>query len=699
MKFKIKSKFKPSDDQPKAIEKLVGGIKSGRHDQVLLGVTGSGKTFTVANVIAKTQKPTIVIAHNKTLAAQLTQEFREFFPENAVEYFVSYYDYYQPEAYLPNTDTYIEKEATVNEEIDRLRNSATQSILSRDDVIVVASVSCIYGLGSPEYYQANMIDLAVGTEISRTGLMRKLLDLQYKRSDTELLRGTFRPRAETLEIMPANLEVVYQIVLAPLERSSSLTGVEDEKVSKINVLHKVNRNILEGLEELAIYPAKHYIVPQDILQNAIKEIEKELEERLKYFRENGKILEAERLSRKTRYDLEMIREVGYCNGIENYSRFFEVRHAGSAPFTLLDYFAYRFGKDYLMVIDESHVTVPQIGGMYEGDKSRKNSLIEYGFRLPSARDNRPLKFDEFEKKMLQTIYTSATPAKYELDKSAEGSFPCGYLDKGATLAQHRNVVEQIVRPTGLIDPEVVLKPTQNQIDDLMQEIEKRIAQGERTLVTTLTKKMAEDLSSYLAEKHIRIKYLHSDVETLERITILKELRQGKFDVLVGVNLLREGLDLPEVSLVAILDADKEGFLRSEVSLIQTIGRAARNVNGKVIMYADNITGSMKRAIDETARRRKIQLEYNRVNGITPKTIEKEIKSIMTDEMSLRAKRDNLSFDPIEQELSEVDLRSLVKQKESEMKLAAQDMRFEEAAIIRDQLIALKKSARFFSRSR
>ena len=699
MKFKIKSKFKPSGDQPKAIEKLVGGIKSGRHDQVLLGVTGSGKTFTVANVIAKTQKPTIVIAHNKTLAAQLTQEFREFFPENAVEYFVSYYDYYQPEAYLPNTDTYIEKEATVNEEIDRLRNSATQSILSRDDVIVVASVSCIYGLGSPEYYQANMIDLAVGTEISRTGLMRKLLDLQYKRSDTELLRGTFRPRAETLEIMPANLEVVYQIVLAPLERSSSLTGVEDEKVSKINVLHKVNRNILEGLEELAIYPAKHYIVPQDILQNAIKEIEKELEERLKYFRENGKILEAERLSRKTRYDLEMIREVGYCNGIENYSRFFEVRHAGSAPFTLLDYFAYRFGKDYLMVIDESHVTVPQIGGMYEGDKSRKNSLIEYGFRLPSARDNRPLKFDEFEKKMLQTIYTSATPAKYELDKSAEGSFPCGYLDKGATLAQHRNVVEQIVRPTGLIDPEVVLKPTQNQIDDLMQEIEKRIAQGERTLVTTLTKKMAEDLSSYLAEKHIRIKYLHSDVETLERITILKELRQGKFDVLVGVNLLREGLDLPEVSLVAILDADKEGFLRSEVSLIQTIGRAARNVNGKVIMYADNITGSMKRAIDETARRRKIQLEYNRVNGITPKTIEKEIKSIMTDEMSLRAKRDNLSFDPIEQELSEVDLRSLVKQKESEMKLAAQDMRFEEAAIIRDQLIALKKSARFFSRSR
>jgi len=659
--FKIKAKFKPSGGQPEAIEQLVRGIKAGKHDQVLLGVTGSGKTFTVANVIEKTQKPTLVIAHNKTLAAQLTQEFREFFPNSAVEYFVSYYDYYQPEAYLPTTDTFIEKEATINEEIDRLRNSATQSILSRDDVIVVASVSCIYGLGSPEYYQANTIDLKEGDSVSRTDLMRKLLDLQYARSDTELARGTFRPRAEILEVMPANQEVIYQIVFAA------------DRISKISVLHKVNRNILEKLDELTVFPAKHYIVPPNILESALSGIEKELEQRLGYFRKSGKILEAERLSRRTRYDLEMIHEAGYCNGIENYSRYFEHRSEGEPPFTLLDYFEARFGKDYLMVIDESHVTVPQVGGMYEGDKSRKDALVEYGFRLPSSRDNRPLKFREFERKMPQTIYTSATPAKYEFEKSGKP-------------------IEQIVRPTGLVDPEVEVRSTVGQIDNLITEIENRVAQGERTLVTTLTKKMAEDLSGYLAEKRIRVKYLHSDVETLERIQILRQLREGKFDVLVGVNLLREGLDLPEVSLVAILDADKEGFLRSEVSLIQTIGRAARNVNGKVILFADNITGSMRRAIDETARRRKIQMDYNKKHNITPKTIEKEIKSIVAEVKSQ-------SLDLIEKELSEVDLRSLIRQKELEMKQAADDLRFEEAAIIRDQLIALKKSARFFRRAR
>ncbi|MDH4358848.1 MAG: excinuclease ABC subunit UvrB [Candidatus Berkelbacteria bacterium] len=660
--FKIKSKFKPSGGQPKAISKLVEAIIAGKQDQVLLGVTGSGKTFTVANVIEKTQKPALVIAHNKTLAAQLTQEFREFFPDNAVEYFVSYYDYYQPEAYMPTTDTYIEKEATINEEIDRLRNSATQSILSRDDVIVVASVSCIYGLGSPEYYQANTIALRLGESILRTDLMRDLLDLQYTRSDVELARGTFRPRAETLEIMPANLEVIYQIIFA------------GDEISKINVLHKVNRNIIEKLDELTIFPAKHYIVPQNILGGALHGIEKELEERLEYFRKAGKILEAERLSRRTRYDLEMVREIGYCNGIENYSRYFERRNEGEPPFTLLDYFESRFGKDYMMIIDESHVTVPQIGGMYEGDKSRKNALIEYGFRLLSSRDNRPLKFREFERKMPQTIYTSATPAKYELGKVKN------------------KTVEQIVRPTGLVDPEVEVRPTGGQIDSLVAEIEARVAKGERTLVTTLTKKMAEDLSGYLAEKHIRVKYLHSDVETLERIQILRQLREGKFDVLVGVNLLREGLDLPEVSLVAILDADKEGFLRSDVSLVQTIGRAARNINGKVILYADNITGSMRRALDETARRREIQLKYNKIHGITPKTIEKEIKSIVAE-----VKSQELDF--VEKELSEVDLRSLIRQKEAEMKQAAEELRFEEAAIIRDQLIALKKSARFFRKVR
>lgn len=660
--LKIKSKFKTSGDQPRAIEGLVKLIETGHHDQVLLGVTGSGKTFTVANVIAQTKKPTLVIAHNKTLAAQLTQEFREFFPDAAVEYFVSYYDYYQPEAYLPNTDTYIEKESTVNDEIDRLRNSATQAILSRDDVIVVASVSCIYGLGSPEFYEQSAIELKVGQKTSREEIMRKLIGMQFTRNDQELLRGSFRVRGELIEIMPSDREVIYRIHL------------EDGQIKSIEHVHKINLNVLKSVQQLEIFPAKHYLVPPDVMADALAEIERDLEEQLKKFRKEGKILEAERLSRRTRYDIEMIEHIGYCNGIENYSRYFERRAPGSRPFTLIDYFKKRFGNDFLMVIDESHVTVPQVGAMYEGDRSRKEALVEYGFRLPAAKDNRPLKFDEFEKLQPQTIYVSATPAKWEIDRSG------------------KNVVEQIVRPTGLIDPEVEIRPTSSQIDDLVQEIEKRVKVKERILVTTLTKKMAEDLTAYLLEKKIKVRYLHSDVETLERIEILTELRQGKFDVLVGVNLLREGLDLPEVSLVAILDADKEGFLRSETSLIQTIGRAARNVNGKVILYADYVTGSMKRALDETERRRRIQLKYNKDHSITPQTIQKEIKSIVEGIQTH-------ALDNVEQMLKETDIKTLVREKERQMKEAAAEMRFEEAAVIRDQLIQLRKSSRFTQRVR
>jgi len=661
-KFKLKAKFRPSGDQPKAINQLVDGVKSDLKNQVLLGVTGSGKTFTVANVIEKTQKPALVIAHNKTLAAQLTQEFREFFPDAAVEYFVSYYDYYQPEAYLPTTDTYIEKEATINDEIDRLRNSATQAILSRRDVIVVASVSCIYGLGSPEYYGANLFALDVGQAISRFDILRKLISLRFVREELELKRGSFRLRADNIEIMPSDKEVIYQIKLL------------DNKVIEINVLHKINRNLIERLSHLDIFPVGHYLIPEDIKTQAIKEIKEDLEERLKYFQKAGKILEAERLSRRTNYDLEMIEQVGYCNGIENYSRYFERRAAGSPPYTLLDYFKRSFGQNYLLIIDESHVTIPQIGGMYEGDKSRKDALIEYGFRLPSARDNRPLKFDEFEKRMPQTIFISATPAKYEIQKS-----------KG-------RIVEQIVRPTGLVDPEVLVRKTSGQIEDLVSEIRRRVKNKERTLITTLTKKMAEDLTNFLSGQQIKVRYLHSDIETLQRIEILSSLRKGDFDVLVGVNLLREGLDLPEVSLIAILDADKEGFLRSETSLIQTIGRTARNVNGKVILYADSITGSMKRAISETERRRKIQLEYNKKHKISPRTIEKEIKSIT---VGMKVSR----IDPVEQDLSKVNIRSLIKSKEAEMKQAAEDLRFEEAAILRDQIIELKKAAGFFNKVR
>ncbi|OQA51906.1 MAG: UvrABC system protein B [candidate division WS2 bacterium ADurb.Bin280] len=661
-KFKLSSKFNPAGSQVEAITNLARNIETGVKNQVLLGVTGSGKTFTVANVIEKVQKPTLVIAHNKTLAAQLTQEFREFFPNNAVEYFVSYYDYYQPEAYLKNSDTYIEKEATVNEEIDRLRNSATTSLMLRKDVVVIASVSCIYGLGSPEFYKQILQTIKTGDEIPRESIIRSLVDLQYVRNDVQISRGNFRVRGRNIEFMPADKEVIIRI------------SYEDDRISSIDVLDVLSREVIERLNELTIFPAKHYVMPKSVIDEAVTKIERDLEKQLKIFRNENKIIEAERLSRRSRYDIEMIKEVGYCNGIENYSRYFENREAGSRPFTLIDYFKNNFGNDFLLVIDESHVTVPQIGAMYEGDKSRKDALVEYGFRLPSSRDNRPLKFKEFEQMMPQTIFMSATPAKYEKEVS-EG-----------------RVVEQIVRPTGLVDPQIDVRPTKGQIADLESEITQRIARTERVLVTTLTKKMAEDLTAYLEEKNIKVRYLHSDVETLNRIRLLKDLRLGKFDVLVGVNLLREGLDLPEVTLVVVLDADKEGFLRSETSLIQTIGRAARNINGRVILYADHVTGSMQRAIDETARRRNVQIKYNIAHNITPKTIEKKITSMVEDEKTL-------PLDAVEKELSEEDLTFLIKQKENEMKVAAKELRFEEAAIIRDQVTSLKKSKKFFRKVR
>lgn len=661
MGFVIKSRFQPGGSQPEAIKKLSANVLSGEKNQILLGVTGSGKTFTIANVIAKTQRPTLVIAHNKTLAAQLTQEFREFFPQNAVEYFVSYYDYYQPEAYLKNSDTYIEKEATVNDEIERLRNAATTALASRNDVIVVASVSCIYGLGSPEFYQRMMLSLKVGDTKSRDEIVRRLIDLQYARNDTDLIRGNFRLRGQNIELMPADREIIIQIKL------------EQDKVIGIAILNKVTRDVIEDLPEVVVFPAKHHVMPKEIVETALREIEIDLEKQLEKFRKENKIVEAERLARRTRYDIEMIREIGFCSGIENYSRYFEDRLPGSRPYTLIDYFIRNFGQEFLLVIDESHVTIPQIGAMYEGDKSRKDSLVEFGFRLPASRDNRPLKFSEFEQMMPQTVFMSATPAVYEKGRSG------------------KNIIEQIVRPTGLVDPEVEIRPIKNQVSNLESEIKQRVESGERTLVTTLTKKMAEDLSGYLKEKKFKVKYLHSGVDTLDRIVILRDLREGKFDVLVGVNLLREGLDLPEVSLVVVLDADKEGFLRSETSLIQTIGRAARNINGKVILYADSVTTSMKKAINETSRRRKIQLDYNRKYDITPKTIEKEIKSIVSyvDE----------PLDDVEKQMSQADIKSLIGIKELEMKKAAEELRFEEAAIIRDQLISLKKASKFFNKTR
>lgn len=648
MKFEINSKYKPAGDQPQAIEKLVKGLKEGNKYQTLLGVTGSGKTFTMANVIEKMQKPTLVIAHNKTLAAQLVSEYRAFFPKNAVEYFVSYYDYYQPEAYLANTDTYIEKDLEINQEIDRLRHASTQALLTRKDVIIVASVSCIYGLGSPEVYQKTFMLLEVDQEIERDDIVKKLIDMYFTRSDI-LVRGKFRISGETIDIMPADKEVIIRVELS------------SNTIKKITILDALTMEKLSQEKKMAIYPAKHFVVEETIKEKAYKNIEKELEDRLKYFDKAGKITEAERLNRRTRYDLEMLREVGYCSGIENYSRHLSDRLPGQAPYTLMEY----FGKDFLTIIDESHVTLSQLHGMYAGDESRKKSLIDYGFRLPSAYDNRPLKFPEFVERTKQVIFTTATPGKFEKENS-------------------KQIIEQVIRPTGLIDPEVIVKKTENQIKDLMLEVKERAKRNERVLVTAITKKMAEELSEYLTEAGIKAEYLHSEVDTLDRIGILDKLREGKIDCLVGVNLLREGLDLPEVSLVAILDADKEGFLRSDVSLIQTIGRAARHVSGKVILYADNITGSMRRALDETNRRRKIQIAYNKKHGITPQTIKKELGSIIDHELNPEPAKEFVKIENLE------DIPKVLKQKQAEMKKLAQELKFEQAALLRDEIVQLRK---------
>lgn len=649
--FKIVSKNKPAGDQPKAIQELTEGIRKGYSHQTLLGVTGSGKTFTVANVIEKIGKPTLVIAHNKTLAAQLTNELRELFPHNSVNYFVSYYDYYQPEAYIPSSDTYIGKEAMINDEIDKLRHAATTALLTRKDVIVVASVSCIYGLGAPETYAENIFHLKVGSSLDRNTFVRKLIELQYTRTNSDLKRGTFRLRGDQWEIMPPDRELIYLLEVKKGEIIS---------IFEITPAEGFRKEKTPSLKEVYIAPAKHFITPVSDRARAMKAIQEELKEQLKKFEKEGKLLEAERLERRTKFDLAMMREIGYCNGIENYSQHLSGRPAGEPPDTLLNYFP----EDFLTIIDESHVTVPQIRGMYAGDASRKKTLVEYGFRLPSAIDNRPLTFKEFEQKIGQIIFTSATPSVYEKETS-------------------KQTVEQIIRPTGLIDPKITIRPVKGQIDDLIPRIEERVKDKERVLVTTLTKRMAEDLSAYLEERKIKVTYLHSDVKTLDRIKILTNLRKGNFDVLVGVNLLREGLDLPEVSLVAILDADKEGFLRSETSLVQTIGRAARNVRGEVMMYADVITGSIERAIRETDRRRKIQLAYNKKHHITPKTIIKEIKDILPAEEILK-----LEIMPIPKSKKGFEL--MIKEKEQEMRKAAQELNFELAAILRDELKILKK---------
>jgi excinuclease ABC subunit B len=648
MQFELDNKFTPAGDQPKAIADLVDGLKSREKFQTLLGVTGSGKTFTIANVIEQVQKPTLVIAPNKTLAAQLVQEFRLFFPKNAVEYFVSYYDYYQPEAYIASTDTFIEKETQINEEIDRLRHAATSALLSRRDVIIVASVSCIYGLGSPDYYREGTVEVEVGKKMTRQEIMQGMVDMQYQRSDV-LARGKFRVTGDTIEVITPGREVIVRIELG------------EGEVKKIIEFDFLTGEKLSELEKTLIFPAKHFVVPQVVMEEALGEIQTEMESRIAELKKNGKLLEAERISRRTRQDLEMMREVGFCNGIENYSRFLTQRQAGEAPYTLIDYFS----KDFLMVVDESHVTIPQVRAMYAGDQARKTALIENGFRLPSALDNRPLKFEEFEARINQMIFTSATPAVFEKEHSTK-------------------ITQQIIRPTGLLDPQLEIKSAKGQVKDVFLEIEKVVAKKERVLITTLTKKMAEDLSEFLKEQGIATEYLHSDVDTLDRVRILEGLRRGDFDVLVGVNLLREGLDLPEVSLVAIMDADKEGFLRSETSLIQTIGRAARNISGRVIMYADNITGSMQRAIDETNRRREIQAAYNKKHHITPKTIQKNIKSIVDHEINPLPTPDFAELESLE------DIAGFIKLKEKEMKDAARNLQFEKAALIRDEISQLRK---------
>ncbi len=664
-KFILKSEYEPAGDQPKAIKELVAGLKEGMGFQTLLGVTGSGKTFTAANVIAQMQKPTLVIAHNKTLAAQLAQEYKEFFPENEVHYFVSYYDYYQPEAYMPVTDTYIEKDAQINEEIDRLRHASTQALLTRRDVIIVASVSCIYGLGSPIEYEKVNLKIAKGDALSRSEFLRKLIAIHFERTNADLTPGTFRALGNAIEIMPVSERVVYRL------------EVDANEIRSIQKIDAVSRTVLQDVSVFFLFPAKHFITEKSEIERAAKDIKHELDERLKEFDEEKKLLEAERLKRRTTYDLAMIKEIGYCSGIENYSRHFAGKLPGEAPETLLSYFPHTADgtPDFLTIIDESHVTVPQIGAMYAGDQSRKNTLIEHGFRLPSARDNRPLQFNEFEKRVGQVIFTSATPSKYEAEHSEQ-------------------IVEQVIRPTGLIDPEITVKPVSEkgnypgQIKDFITETQKVIKTGGRVIATTLTKKMAEDLAEYLKEKKIKSQYVHSDIKTMERIEILTAFRKGEFDCLVGVNLLREGLDLPEVKFIGILDADKEGFLRSETSLIQIIGRAARNVEGRVTLYADNVTGSMERAMNETNRRRTIQLAYNKKHGITPKTIIKQIKDI-TDGLNREHKKTVASELAIEEEAFKKNPRKLIRKKEIQMNAAVKILDFETAAILRDEIAEME----------
>ena len=653
--FKLKAPYEPTGDQPQAIAELVKGFKEGNQCQTLLGVTGSGKTFTMANVIQQLQKPTLVIAHNKTLAAQLYGEFKEMFPDNAVEYFVSYYDYYQPEAYVPSSDTYIAKDSSVNEEIDKLRLSATAALIERRDVIVIASVSCIYGLGEPENFEQMMVSLRPGMEKDRDEVLRQLIDIQYDRNDMDFKRGTFRVRGDTVEIVPA-------------DRGDTAIRVEffGDEIDRISEIDMLTGEVKNTLNHIAIFPASHYVVPKERMEKAIRNIEIELEEQVKYFKSEGKLLEAQRIAERTNFDIEMMRETGFCSGIENYSRHLAGLAPGQPPNTLMDYFP----DDFIIMIDESHKTVPQIGGMYHGDQSRKRTLVEYGFRLPSALDNRPLSFDEFESKIDQVMFVSATPGKYE--------------------EEHELLrAEQVIRPTGLLDPKVEVRPVEGQIDDLIGEVNKEIANKHKILITTLTKRMAEDLTDYMRELGIRVRYLHSDIDTLERTEIVRDMRLDVFDVLVGINLLREGLDIPEITLVAILDADKEGFLRSETSLIQTIGRAARNAEGHVIMYADTITDSMRAALDETQRRREVQMAYNEEHGITPKTIQKAVRDLIAVSKKVAASEVQMEKDP--ESMSEKELEKLIKELEKQMKKAAADLNFEAAAELRDKLIELKKT--------
>ncbi|MEJ8551623.1 excinuclease ABC subunit UvrB [Bacillus velezensis] len=655
-RFELVSKYQPQGDQPQAIEKLVKGIQEGRKHQTLLGATGTGKTFTVSNLIKEVNKPTLVIAHNKTLAGQLYSEFKEFFPNNAVEYFVSYYDYYQPEAYVPQTDTFIEKDASINDEIDKLRHSATSSLFERRDVIIIASVSCIYGLGSPEEYREMVVSLRPEMELERNELLRKLVDIQYARNDIDFQRGTFRVRGDVVEIFPAS-------------RDEHCIRVEffGDEIERIREVDALTGEILGDRDHVAIFPASHFVTRAEKMEKAILNIEQELEERLKVMHENGKLLEAQRLEQRTRYDLEMMREMGFCSGIENYSRHLTLRPPGSTPYTLLDYFP----DDFMIVVDESHVTIPQVRGMFNGDQARKQVLVDHGFRLPSALDNRPLRFEEFEKHMHNIVYVSATPGPYEIEHTPE-------------------MIEQIIRPTGLLDPLIDVRPIEGQIDDLIGEIQARIERNERVLVTTLTKKMSEDLTDYLKEIGIKVNYLHSEIKTLERIEIIRDLRLGKHDVLIGINLLREGLDIPEVSLVAILDADKEGFLRSERSLIQTIGRAARNAEGRVIMYADKITNSMEIAINETKRRREQQERFNEIHGITPQTINKEIRDVIRATQAAEDKEEyKTKAAPKLAKMTKKERQKVVEQMEHEMKEAARALDFERAAELRDLLLELK----------